>query len=956
MTVAWVTPFRFLVFSATLAVFSAIGEAAPIGDSQSLSSWRSRFDGLLKQGQCDKAGEALDNIDRIAGRPSADDHETLAGCYYEQDRYQKAAEQLELALPLWTAPEKRIGTLYTLGVVYDCLGDYEKAESKLRAGLEALGDWPPSGARDSRVAAFRQGLGELYRHRGAFCEAEPHLRGALRLRQMHFPSSSREVRDSRLALAELYRRQAKRTDAFLLLQEALKIADPKDQDTRALVYSCLARVYYDTGWDLSGDEKDKWWATAEAYHTKALEAFRKSELRGTPYHADCLNDLGFLYQRQNRFAEAESYYRESLEIVKDLPSPDPARIVDTLNNLARLCYDRRDLSAAQRYLEEAIKQPGAVVSLEHRYTSQFWQGRILWDRGRRDQALDCVRKAMDLAVEQRSLGSGTAHDRAQYFTQLTDAFELMVRCQVELAAEDQEPNKAGHVREAYQAIERARALSLLDQMGLQGVDVLAGLPAVQAERLGGARNRRLGKMTALQRELDAQRDSAEPTQVLTLELELDKAKAEYRATEREIWNLSPVCRRAVGSPHQPKPLAHLRKWTAEKRALVLEYVLGREGAYLLVVPPEGDPWLEALTLNDELAQVLGVQPGPLTAARVQTALLNQATGVIYDLASSDIAVPTDVLFALWQALVPPRVRSALLDASLERLAIIPDATLALLPYEALVVDPADGPKYLLDVGPPVAYAPSVTVLLELAQASAAGAAAAHVPSARSDAGREPVLSVAKWDYRDRQGWPSLDSIEDEAEAVLDRFQEAHVPIRQITNVRATEARMRAEISDRWLVHLACHGESERTADPGETEQDYGNPLGRLILTGAGEEPSNDGDLVLPEICELNLKGCELVLLSACKTNYGPTLRGEGVFALTRAFLTAGAHRVMTTQWNVDDEATACLIDALCLFLLENREADEGIDYAALLHKAKQHVRKRWECPYYWAPMVLVGPY
>jgi CHAT domain-containing protein len=348
---------------------------------------------------------------------------------------------------------------------------------------------------------------------------------------------------------------------------------------------------------------------------------------------------------------------------------------------------------------------------------------------------------------------------------------------------------------------------------------------------------------------------------------------------------------------------------------------------------------------------------------VQAALLKERTGLIYPLHDENAPVPIDALFALWQALVPPQVRSALLDSSLKRLMIIPDATLALLPFEALVVDPAAGPRYLLDVDVPVAYAPSATVLAELTQASSSSGLAS-LSSARGADQREPVLSVAKWDYSDRPGWRPLDYTAGEASAVGVRFQNANVPIRQIENDQATEGRVRSEISDRRLVHLACHGESERPADRSEGQQDYGNLLGRLVLTPESTEPSNDGDLTLPEIYELNLKGCELVLLSACKTNYGPTLRGEGVFALTRGFLTAGTRRVMTTQWNVNDESTAYLVNAFYTFLLRNREAAEEIDYAALLHKAKQYVRKHegrpgrrdWERPQYWAPMVLVGPY
>ena len=55
-------------------------------------------------------------------------------------------------------------------------------------------------------------------------------------------------------------------------------------------------------------------------------------------------------------------------------------------------------------------------------------------------------------------------------------------------------------------------------------------------------------------------------------------------------------------------------------------------------------------------------------------------------------------------------------------------------------------------------------------------------------------------------------------------------------------------------------------------------------------------------CELAIKDCELAILSACETNYGPQQKGEGVWALSRGFLVAGARRVVASNWLVDDEA------------------------------------------------------
>lgn len=108
---------------------------------------------------------------------------------------------------------------------------------------------------------------------------------------------------------------------------------------------------------------------------------------------------------------------------------------------------------------------------------------------------------------------------------------------------------------------------------------------------------------------------------------------------------------------------------------------------------------------------------------------------------------------------------------------------------------------------------------------------------------------------------------------------------------------------------------------------------------------------------MNVKGCELVILSACETNVGPAQRGEGLWALSRGFLVAGSRRVVASNWLVDDEAAARLVYYYCGILMRDREPGQAGDHAAALCRAKRGLRQepRWQYPYYWAPFVLLGP-
>jgi CHAT domain-containing protein len=146
---------------------------------------------------------------------------------------------------------------------------------------------------------------------------------------------------------------------------------------------------------------------------------------------------------------------------------------------------------------------------------------------------------------------------------------------------------------------------------------------------------------------------------------------------------------------------------------------------------------------------------------------------------------------------------------------------------------------------------------------------------------------------------------------------------------ATVANLRAHCAGADVVHLACHAQFH--AD---------SPLFSALHL-------RDEVLSAESIESLRLPGA-VVVLSGCETALHGQEGGDEMFGLTRAFLLAGAARVVASLWPVDDAVTA---EWMGDFYAALRRGDAP---AAALRAAQLGARRRHEHPFYWASFAIVG--
>ena len=144
-----------------------------------------------------------------------------------------------------------------------------------------------------------------------------------------------------------------------------------------------------------------------------------------------------------------------------------------------------------------------------------------------------------------------------------------------------------------------------------------------------------------------------------------------------------------------------------------------------------------------------------------------------------------------------------------------------------------------------------------------------------------------------------------------------------------------------LLHVSTHAVA-----------DADNPENSRLLFSPDAESGPAEYVYLRELYDLDLSQVNLATLSACDTERGKMIRGEGVQAFSRALLSAGARASLTTLGRVDDQVTAQFMQQFYYFALKKRQSK-----AEALRSAKLkflHSGTKLENPGYWAAFVLNG--
>jgi CHAT domain-containing protein len=192
-----------------------------------------------------------------------------------------------------------------------------------------------------------------------------------------------------------------------------------------------------------------------------------------------------------------------------------------------------------------------------------------------------------------------------------------------------------------------------------------------------------------------------------------------------------------------------------------------------------------------------------------------------------------------------------------------------------------------------------------------------------------------------QEYPSLPLFGLEMTQIARHFTARHAAV--FAGQKATPAAyLTSNPAQYAYIHFVSHAIASR-ADPLDSA---------IILSGSTLSGGRTGEesykLYAREIMQHPIDA-RLVTISACYGSGTRSYAGEGLVGLSWAFLRAGAHNVIGALWEVSDDSTPRLMDALYQGLAD------GQNPASALRRAKLsllHSPGRFRAPFYWAPFQI----
>ena len=129
----------------------------------------------------------------------------------------------------------------------------------------------------------------------------------------------------------------------------------------------------------------------------------------------------------------------------------------------------------------------------------------------------------------------------------------------------------------------------------------------------------------------------------------------------------------------------------------------------------------------------------------------------------------------------------------------------------------------------------------------------------------------------------------------------------------------------------------------------------FVLSGANSNNSDiqsDAYITAKDVSLLNMKGTELVVISACDSGKGQIQLGDGIYGMRRGIAIAGAQSSLLSLWKIGDKSTATFMEKFYSQLSKGESPEDALKTTQLF--LQNHKDKQLRHPFVWAAFQLYG--
>ena len=876
----------------------------------------------------------------------------IALVYISLNDYQLSLEHYEQALALYQSINYPIGEAHILNGIAEIYNYLGSASNSLKFYNQALTIYQTINEPESEARTLVD-IGEVYSNIGDYQQGLDLYNQALEIQQKigYFEG----VANTLYSIADIYERLGDIERSINAYNQALEIFRTIGRD--ANVAFTLGQIG-----DFYLAQQD--YASSLDYHQQARSLWQSLE---NNLEARALQNISFVYLQQKDYANALSFL-EQAQSIYNIQGASPREKVVILLAKSTIYRQQEDYTQAISLIEQALPLIQDTGERVIEATTLFGLGKTHALAGNYPQSLKFYQQALTIQQElgdsaeeaetllgiaqvkrkQGNLKSALANVetaleiveslrsnlksrdlRTSFFASKQQYYQFYIDLLMEL--HQQHPTQ-GYDSKALQASERARARSLLEMLIEANADIRQGVD----EKLLAQEQDLQQKLEAIeQQRIQLLSSNHTDTQKANLEQYRQTILRQYQQIQEQISATSP--RYAALTQPQPLSVAEIQQQVLDDNTLLLEYFLGKDRSYL---------WLVSKT------EITSYQLPPQTEIE---AAVRQFRRILTHRRASPQRVQT-AANALCEILISPIASQ--LDK--QRLLIVADSALQYIPFAALSLSSRSYQPLIIEHE--IINLPSASTVAVMRQETANRPPAPRTLTIIAD----PVFSAddervknsnthpnpsSKLPIASQQisraasnagiNWTRLPGTRQEAEAILALLPHNETSSYVLDFEASRERATSPELAQYRIIHFATHGFVHSSAPE----------LSGIVMSLVNSQgDSENGFLRLHDIFNLKL-AADLVVLSACQTGLGEAIRGEGVMGLTRGLMYAGAQRIVTSFWNVDDRATANLMVKFYQGILQ-----QNLTPSAALRQAQLQMwrEQKFSRPYYWAAFSLQG--